>query len=320
MSRKETKQTKKDHYVKQIAEKEPVRPSELEFKRVRYDYLKELKNEGRIDREDWGKNYTLFFMPGHKDRANERFDKEALKSRGISARQNQEIRIDFKPDIENWLDQNFSYWNKFFSPWFRSDEVFDGNLPIENRPSFPFFKKYVKDILVKKPGFCQDPFIENEKLKNMATRFNKSRDNLLNEFKSIINKKYSFIKKKIPNFDKNIEQKLLEIIVWKTSVRYLQKENFHKSFVIGLDEPNPFIPEVKYDEDTKIETIYLSELSEEINSEKQKEILNSILHDVDMSRIITRKKIVELWTMISEAQTKMSKIERSLELLNRLES
>ncbi|MCJ7570717.1 MAG: hypothetical protein MUO82_02410 [Candidatus Thermoplasmatota archaeon] len=75
------KETEKMHYVKVIREKQPVRPSELGFKRVRYEYIAELEGAAKICQKKWGRGYTLLFMPGMEHLAIERYEKDILKNK-----------------------------------------------------------------------------------------------------------------------------------------------------------------------------------------------------------------------------------------------
>jgi hypothetical protein len=61
------KETEKMQYVKVIHERQPLRPTELGFKRIRYDYIEELDYEGKIGRQKYGRGYTLLFMPGREN-------------------------------------------------------------------------------------------------------------------------------------------------------------------------------------------------------------------------------------------------------------
>ena len=80
------KDKKKAHYVEVINEKKVVRPSELGLKRVRYDYLDELVNEVRIGRKKYSKEYTLLFIPGHENKANERFYRETATNKRLTSK------------------------------------------------------------------------------------------------------------------------------------------------------------------------------------------------------------------------------------------
>lgn len=77
MSKKESKETKKMHYIKLIRENEPIHPEELRtvlgLERVRYDYIDELCFKQKIDKKKYGRNYVLLFMPGHEAGADKRY-------------------------------------------------------------------------------------------------------------------------------------------------------------------------------------------------------------------------------------------------------
>jgi hypothetical protein len=73
------KEEKKKQYVTEIYEKEPVKPSELSFKRVRFDYLVELQGEGKILIKKYGKSYTLLAGPGHEGLCNERANRDLYR-------------------------------------------------------------------------------------------------------------------------------------------------------------------------------------------------------------------------------------------------
>jgi hypothetical protein len=70
------KEEKMKQYVMEIYKKEPVKPSELSFKRVRYDYLDLLKARREIVIRKYGKGYTLLAGPGHEGLCNERANRD----------------------------------------------------------------------------------------------------------------------------------------------------------------------------------------------------------------------------------------------------
>jgi hypothetical protein len=75
------KEEMKKRYVIEIYKREPVRPSELPFKRIRHDYLTELQVEGKIFMKNYGKGYTLMAKPNHEDLCDERANNDLYKHR-----------------------------------------------------------------------------------------------------------------------------------------------------------------------------------------------------------------------------------------------
>ena len=77
------KEEKKKQYVIEIYKREPVRPSELPFKRIRHDYFNELQAERKIFMKNYGKGYTLLAKPNHEDLCDKRANHDLHKDQKI---------------------------------------------------------------------------------------------------------------------------------------------------------------------------------------------------------------------------------------------
>jgi hypothetical protein len=85
VKQRESKEIKKNHYVEVINSKKVIHPSELGFKRVRFDYIKELADERRIGRKKYTKWYTLLFKLGCNNLADEKFYHDTNRNKNESA-------------------------------------------------------------------------------------------------------------------------------------------------------------------------------------------------------------------------------------------
>ena len=135
MSTKERKERKKMHYVKVINEKEPVRPSELGFNRVQYDYLDELYYEKRIGRKKYTKRYTLLFMPGHEDNAYERFYHETATNNWFISK-NKKIRIERALRLPN-AEKIYTAMAKKMNELSKMPSIKEIGIEIEEDPNSP---------------------------------------------------------------------------------------------------------------------------------------------------------------------------------------
>ena len=279
------KDTEKMHYLETIRKQEPIRPSELKFKRIRYDYIDELIGEGKIHKKKYGDGYTLLFLPEHEQRADERYNRDSLERRWFPPHQKQGLQFDFKSDIKAWLDQ-VHIWGGFFTPWAHPKmSLFDGKLPIEYEPTYPFFKEYVKNLVENNPDVCSNPFVEQDKLKCMMKKFSDIRDNIIDEINIIIEKQK-------PSMRQGVKQSLGEIILIRITKELLsEKELAISPCWIMMHNPSSNIDE---------------------------DIIKNLLTKLRKSKIITKKSIADLWSMISESQQICNTIIRSLKVLQQV--
>jgi len=295
-----------------------------ELKRY-YDMLKPLRKREVIKGLKKGRD-LINFLPGNEELARKKWK--------IEKPHYQELQLDFRPDIIAWHDQ-LSYWDEFFTPWIHSKKImFDGRLPVENEPTYPYFKKYVESKLEKiekTPDLSLNPFDEQDKLKKMMKKFNEIRDKILDEFKSAMENRMQDIKsilpdfeikaamenrmqdKKIilPDFNENSKQQLLKIVFMRITYKFLNQQNFGKklSIVIGPDKnKKPFSM-------TKNKNLFLGNMYEDKDI---KDIINLLSEEIKKSNIITRESIAELWTMVSESQMICTRIIRVLKVLQRI--
>jgi len=276
-----------------------------ELKRY-YDMLKPLRKREVIKGLKKGR-YLVNVLPENEELARKKWK--------IEKPPYQEPQLDFRPDIKAWYEQ-FSYWDEFLTPWLHSKEVilFDGHLPVEHEPTYPYFKKYVERRLEKleeTPSLCLKPFDEQSKLKKMMERFNDLRDTILDEFKAIMDRKMSSIESKLPNFDENFKHQLLQLIFMRKTYEFLNQQNFDKLFAVVIGTPkNKYFLRMTGNKNFILHQVYKSKDIEEV--------LDLLSGEIDKSRIITRESMVELWTMISESQQMCGRIMRTLKLLCRI--
>jgi len=296
MRRKEMKEKKKKHYVELIRKNEPIRPEELKtkfgVKRVRYDYITELCSNKEIDRKPWGKHFTLLFMPGHEALADEKFHSVIGKGRNhTSSRiQEQELRLDFKPIIIAWKTQ-LTYWKDFFTPWVHSNELkfplWDGYhyyLPVENEPTYPHLKKYMKELIEKNPDLCINPFDEQDRLKKMLMQYDAIRDSIAQEMEQILNKKRL-------GLEKEKKRDLLSILFARmTNEIPLQEES---PDLVFLSAAAPDYSDFAVDDKT----------------------FEDIVKEVKKSSVITPESFTKLYQMLSAGQQMVINIDRALEIL-----
>jgi len=210
----------------------------------------------------------------------------------------QSPRFDFRPDIREWYEQ-LSYWDEFFTPWVPSKQiVFDGRLRIENEPTYPIFKKYVENMLnkIEKTSDICNPFDEHNKLKIRIKTFNELRDKILDEFKLIIKRRKTEIKSKLSSYNDKTEQSLLQLLYMRKTFEFLKRRNFNKKFSISIE----------------------NNLDNKIDDKHIISILKLLSNDVNKSKVITEKTMIELWTMISEAQLTCNRIMRMLKILKQI--
>jgi len=302
MSSKKEKEKKKMHYVQLIKNNEPIRPNELKtklgIKRVSYYYIDKLVNiDKKIGRKNWGKGYTLLFMPGHEHKANERFNSETGKERRYTSYipREQKLRLDFKPVIMTWKKQ-LTDWNSFFIPWVPSDELkfplWDGYhyyLPVENESTYPHLKKYVKELIEKNPELCINPFDEQDKLKKLLIEYDTIRDNIAQEMERILNKKKLGLKREK-------KRELLSILFARMTKEIpLQKE---QPDLVFLSSAAPDCSDFAVDDKT----------------------FEDIVKDVKKSSIITSESFTRLYQMFSAGQQRIINIDRALEIILHIKS
>lgn len=296
MSTTQEKEKKKMHYAELIRENEPIRPEELKtklgVKRVRYDYITELCFKKKIDRKNWGKHFTLLFMPGHEELADARFHSVTGKGQNYisSRRPEQELRLDFKPIIAAWKTQ-LGLWDNFFTPWLHSDELkfppCDGYhyyLTVEHEPIYPHLKKYVKELIGKNPDLCINPFDEQDELKKMLMQYDAIRDSIAQEMEQILNKKRL-------GLEKEKKRDLLSILFARmTNEIPLQEESPDPVF---LSTAAPDYSDFAVDDKT----------------------FEDIVKEVKKSSIITPESFTKLYQMLSAGQQMVTNIDRALEIL-----
>ncbi len=178
------------HYVSVIQKKEPVRPSELGFKLVRYDWLNELEYENEIYIKRIGENYTLLGIAGHEYKAEERINKEVLKKHVPfdCEKTRQKIKFDFTQLIEEWLQElpriAMSY-GIIKADNEERDTPYNG-VTIEGNPLCSAFKKYVESLMKINTEFFLNPFMEQGEFDKKAESFIRERKELIGEIVEII--------------------------------------------------------------------------------------------------------------------------------------
>jgi len=192
------KEKSKKHYVEVIREKGPVRPSELGFKRVRYDYLDQLVYSGEIGRKKFGRGYTLLFMLEHEVQAEERHNREAGKNyfqkKNIKIRT--ELKFDFSVLIDNWVKNLPSFHinivtgaNRFDGKKMINLDFFDAKFiwyNFNNAMLFSEFKNYIENLHEIYPDSIVDPIKEQEFFIDKLDLFLEKRMNLIKKICNII--------------------------------------------------------------------------------------------------------------------------------------
>ena len=187
------KKAKKEQLVIEIYKSEPVRPSELPMKRIRYDLLTELEAEGRILIKKYGNWLTLLAKPNHEELCGQRERKESKRNLKNDIAEQGDIKI--RKEI---IDQVVSPLIYQMSGFIIEDDrimIPHGSLRIlrsyhltkldaEKNPLYSEFTKTCKEI-------DPNPHDEYEKFQKKSKEFLDSHKSISNEIQVIVSREFA---------------------------------------------------------------------------------------------------------------------------------
>jgi len=240
------KEREKNQYILDIYKKEPVRPKELPYRRVRDDYINELVIEGKIIKRKYGKTYTLLAKPNHEDLCDQRAIKDLHMDARIDVTKQSDIKIrkeivdriviPFERQMSGMIiDDNRIMMSYGTLGKLRSYHV--TKLDVEKNPLYPEFVKTCKVI-------DPNPHLEYERFQQKSKEFFDKYKSISEEIRNIVftefvkktyGKKQMNISKMMHSFTGWIEKELYKL--YKKSEN--EQKNLEELIASGFNKISP---------------------------------------------------------------------------------